>query len=259
MIQLAHGLGEHALRYEQLAADLVAEGYEVWANEHRGHGPTGLEQWAGHASKLGRLGPGGLRAAVSVLAEFRQLIKRERPDTPTVFLGHSWGSLMGQMLLNQGFAQHIDGVVFTGSSYRMPGWMNAGDLNARHKHLGTTGAEWLSRDTDVHRWFQADPLTFKADTLKLFGPLDAARLLGRPRAVGVDLPMLLMVGSDDSLGGERGVRRLERAYRDRGGLSDITTHVYPDARHEVFNETNRDEVVADLLSWLDKLGTANKK
>ena len=259
VIQLAHGLGEHALRYEKLAADLTASGYEVWANEHRGHGQTGIDQWQADAAKLGRLGPGGLRAAVAALQQFRQLIAQQRPDTPTVFLGHSWGSLMGQILLNQGFAAQIDAVVLTGSSYRMPGWMNAGDLNASHKHLGTTGAEWLSRDTEVHRQFQADPLTFKADTLKLFGPLDAARLLGRPKPVGVDVPMLLMVGSDDSLGGKRGTRRLERAYRERGGLTDITTYVYPDARHEVFNETNRDEVVADLIGWLDGLGSENKK
>jgi alpha-beta hydrolase superfamily lysophospholipase len=63
--------------------------------------------------------------------------------------------------------------------------------------------------------------------------------------------MLLMVGSDDSLGGEKGVRRLESAYRERANLGDITVEVYPDARHEVFNEVNRDEVVSDLVSWLD--------
>jgi len=65
--------------------------------------------------------------------------------------------------------------------------------------------------------------------------------------------MLLMVGSDDSLGGERGVRRLERAYRERAGLSDLEVKVYEDARHEVFNEINRDEVVADLITWLHRV------
>lgn len=251
VIQLAHGLGEHAMRYEPLVADLASAGWEVWANEHRGHGPTGVEQWQGDLSRMGRLGPGGLRATIHNLTEFRGLIAEHHSDRPVVFLGHSWGSLMGQILLNQGFDRHIDGIVLTGSTYRLPGYMNAGNLNARHAHLGTTGAEWLSRDEAVwHRWVD-DPLAFEANTLKLFGPIDAARLIGVPKKAPLDLPMLLMVGSDDSLGGERGVRRLERAYRERAGLNDISVQVYPDARHEVFNETNRDEVVADLLNWLD--------
>jgi len=250
VVQLAHGLGEHAMRYEPLVADLSSAGWEVWANEHRGHGPTGVEQWQHDPSQLGRLGPGGLSATMGNLVEFRELIAHERPSLPTVFLGHSWGSLMGQILLNQGFAAEIDAVVLTGSTYRMPGYMNAGNLNAKHKHLGTTGAEWLSRNEAVwHRWVD-DPLAFEANTLKLFGPIDAAKLIGVPRKATLSLPMLLMVGSDDSLGGERGVRRLERAYRERAQLDDITVKVYPQARHEVFNETNRDQVVADLVDWL---------
>jgi len=250
VIQLAHGLGEHAMRYEPLVADLAAAGWEVWANEHRGHGPTGVEQWQHDLTKMGRLGPGGLSATIGNLVEFRELIAREQPSLPTVFLGHSWGSLMGQILLNQGFATEIDGVVLTGSTYRMPGYMNAGNLNARHQHLGGTGAEWLSRDEAVwHRWVE-DPLAFEANTLKLFGPFDAAKLIGAPKKAPLDIPILLMVGSDDSLGGERGVRRLERAYRERTQLEDITVKVYSDARHEVFNETNRDDVVADLVAWL---------
>jgi len=250
VVQLAHGLGEHAMRYEPLVADLAAAGWEVWANEHRGHGPTGVEQWQHDLAKMGRLGPGGLSATIGNLVEFRELIAREQPSLPTVFLGHSWGSLMGQILLNQGFATEIDGVVLTGSTYRMPGYMNAGNLNARHQHLGGTGAEWLSRDEAVwHRWVE-DPLAFEANTLKLFGPFDAAKLIGAPKKAPLDIPILLMVGSDDSLGGERGVRRLERAYRERTQLEDITVKVYSDARHEVFNETNRDDVVADLVAWL---------
>jgi len=74
-----------------------------------------------------------------------------------------------------------------------------------------------------------------------------------PKKSPLTIPMLLMVGSDDSLGGERGVRRLERAYRERAGLSDLEVKVYEDARHEVFNEINRDEVVADLITWLHRV------
>lgn len=252
IIQLAHGLGEHALRYEPLVADLTQAGYEVWADEHRGHGATGLEQWQGDYSQLGRLGPGGLRSTIRALRDFRVVIGEAQPDLPVVFLGHSWGSLMGQILLNQGVAQQLDAVVFTGTTYRWPGYMNPGDLNARHQHLGTSGAEWLSRDPEVWARWLDDPLTFEADTLKLFGPLDAARLIGRPKRAPLTIPLLLMVGSDDSLGGERGVRKLAEQYRTRAGVSDLEVKVYPDARHEIFNEINRDDVVADLISWLDR-------
>jgi len=253
VIQLAHGLGEHALRYDALVRDLVATGFEVFADEHRGHGATGLEQWQGDYSKLGRLGPGGLRATIRNLEELRDLIQAERPGLPVVFLGHSWGSLMGQILLNNGFANRLDGVVLTGTTYRTPLFMNAGDLNAKHRHLGDTGAEWLSRDQAVWDAWVDDELTFEANTLKLFGPLDAARLIGVPKTAPLSLPMLLMVGSDDSLGAERGVRRLEKAYRERAGVSDIDVKVYPEARHEVFNEINRDEVVGDLITWLERV------
>jgi alpha-beta hydrolase superfamily lysophospholipase len=259
IIQIAHGLGEHAMRYDWVARQLVAAGYEVWANEHRGHGQTGLDQWDGDHSRLGRLGVGGLRSTIRSVREFHDLISREHPGVPIVFLGHSWGSLMGQILLNEGFGGHLDAVVFTGSTYRMPGFMNAGDLNAQHAHLGDTGAEWLSRDPAVHKRWVEDPLAFPANTLKLFGPLDALRLLGGPRPVGHDIPMLLMVGGDDSLGGERGVRKLENAYRTRGGLTDVTTMVYPEARHEVFHEINRDQVVTDLLSWLSEALPESRK
>ena len=75
---------------------------------------------------------------------------------------------------------------------------------------------------------------------------------GRPRKdLGRDIPLLLLVGRDDPVGGPRSVHKLADEYRTRSGLTDITTLVYPDARHEIFNELQQDEVRADILSWLD--------
>ncbi|MFE4948949.1 alpha/beta fold hydrolase [Leifsonia sp. NPDC056665] len=250
-VQVAHGVGEHAGRYRELAEHLVAEGYTVYADDHRGHGRTGMEQWHGDPTKLGRLGPGGLRGAVRDLRTFGRLIRDENPDLPLVFIGHSWGSLMGQMTLNR-HADDYDAAVLTGTAYRMIGSMNGGDLNKRHAHLGTTGAEWLSRDPAVAQAFVDDPLCTLVPLQKLFGMADAARLLGRPaRHLARDLPLLIAVGGDDPLGGPASARKLERSYRTRSGLSDVTTIVYPGARHEVFNETNRHEVFADVTAWLD--------
>jgi len=251
VLQLTHGLGDHALRYEQLAQDLVNEGYTVYADDHRGHGATGMQQHDGDATKLGKLGPGGLRATVEDVREFTALIRSENPDVPLVLLGHSWGSLMAQTVINTHSADY-DGVVLTGTAYRSLTDMNGGNLNARHKHLGATGNEWLSRDPAVAQQFQDDPLTFYAAALQLFGLVDGMRLLGRPaKDLERDIPLLIMIGSEDTLGGEKSIAKLAAAYVKRSGLTDVEAIVYPEARHEIFNETNRDEVISDLVAWLD--------
>ena len=77
IVQIAHGLGEYAARYESLAQDLVAAGYTVYADDHRGHGQTGVEQHGGDRSKLGRLGPGGMNATVESVREMTRIIRAE--------------------------------------------------------------------------------------------------------------------------------------------------------------------------------------
>jgi alpha-beta hydrolase superfamily lysophospholipase len=251
VVQIAHGLGEYALRYQLLADQLVAAGISVYANDHRGHGATGLEQHGGDHAKLGRPGEGGVLAQVADLHEFTQLIKAENPGVPLAFLGHSWGSILGQMLINDHAADY-DAVVLTGTAQRTLGQMNSGALNAKHKHLGTTGYEWLSRDAAVSQAFLDDPLTFYADVIKLFGVVDGLRILGRTKELAKDVPLLIMIGSEDPLGGETSVQRLADDYINRGGLTDVEVVVYTSARHEVFNETNQHEVRNDLVAWLEQ-------
>ena len=131
--------------------------------------------------------------------------------------------------------------------------MNGGDLNARHKHLGPTPVEWLSRDRQVVEDFMGDPYTTAVPLRQLFGIRDTLRLLGRPaRDLPAELPLLIMVGSDDSLGGEQSALSLAKDYTERSGLIDVKVIVYEGARHEIFNETNRAEVMADLVAWLDE-------
>ena len=69
-MQLVHGLGEHVLRYEHVAQKLVAAGYAVYGDDHRGHGRTGMEQYDGDTSRLGKLGPGGIRATLAAVRQF---------------------------------------------------------------------------------------------------------------------------------------------------------------------------------------------
>ncbi|WP_091227421.1 alpha/beta fold hydrolase [Microbacterium sp. 3J1] len=250
VVQLLHGVGEHAGRYGTLIAALTGAGFHVFADDHRGHGRTGIRQHEGPAG-LGRLGKGGLRAAEAAIWQLTEIIKDEHPDLPLVLLGHSWGSFLAQKLVND-HPDAWDAVILSGSALRMPGSLNAAPLNARWKAEDATGLEWLSRDPAVWASFADDPLTTDVPLLTLFGPLEAARLYGRPRKdLGRDIPLLLLVGRDDPVGGPRSVHKLADEYRSRSGLTDVTTLVYPDARHEIFNELQQDEVRADVLAWLD--------
>ncbi|WP_372984567.1 alpha/beta fold hydrolase [Microbacterium sp.] len=250
VVQLLHGVGEHAGRYGALIAALTEAGFIVYADDHRGHGRTGIRQHGG-PEKLGRLGKGGLRAAEAAIWQLTGIIKDEHPDLPLVLLGHSWGSFLAQMLVND-HPEAWDAVILSGSALRTPGSLNAAPLNARWTADDATGLEWLSRDPAVWTAFDEDPLTTNQPLLKLFGPVEAAKLYGRPRKdLGRDIPLLLLVGRDDPVGGPRSVHKLADEYRTRSGLTDITTLVYPDARHEIFNELQQDEVRADILSWLD--------
>lgn len=249
VVQLAHGIGEHAGRYDAFASVLAAAGFAVYADDHRGHGKTGHEMTRGDLTKLGKLGVGGLRAAEQAIVNFTELIASRHHNLPLIMFGHSWGSLMVQRILNRGEGAY-DAVVLSGSAYRMPGYMESGDLNKHHAHLGTTGFEWLSRDPQVAEVFAADEHCFSADVLKLFGPIDGLRLFGVPGKRVPDVPMLVMSGTDDPLSPKDSIERLASAYLNRG-VHDVTLKLYPGGRHEMLNETNRDEVFADVIAWIN--------
>ncbi|MGW9585099.1 alpha/beta fold hydrolase [Microbacterium sp. NPDC055455] len=252
VVQLLHGIGEHAGRYAALIEALTGQGCTVYAADHRGHGRTGMAQHGGDASRLGHLGPGGLRAALAAMWQFTEHIRAENQELPLVLLGHSGGSILAQMLVNA-HPDAYDGLVLTGSALRMPRWIRTTALNKPWDGPGAMGTEWLSSDLAVGRAFLDDPLTTSEDPLKLIGISDSLRMYGLPlRDSPRDLPTLLMVGRDDRVGGPRSVHRLADAYRTRSGFTDVTTLVYPGARHEIFNEVMQKDVRADLLAWLDR-------
>lgn len=249
-ILLLHGVAEHALRYEHVAQFFANNGYRVVAYDQRGHGATGIRQHRGDTSKLGKLGAGGVRRVRRDLAEMLRLVRGEQPSLPLALVAHSWGSLTTQALLNED-ASLVDAVVLTGTAWRRIGHMNSGDLNKRHAHLGDTGGEWLTRDdSKVQAWVD-DPLAFEARVQQLFGTVEAAKLLGRPaKGLSADVPMLITSGSDDSLSNPTSLGKLAEDYRERSGLSDVTLAIFPGARHEIFNETNRSEVMEFIEQWL---------
>jgi alpha-beta hydrolase superfamily lysophospholipase len=253
IIQIAHGLGEHARRYDHMAAVLNRAGFSVYADDHRGHGQTGLGQMERkQIKKLGNLGPGGMDATFNQVLDFSKLIKSENPGMPLVFLGHSWGSFIAQKVINKS-SDLYDAVVLSGSALTMPGYLATGDFNKVWKKLpGSTEYEWLSRDVEVQKKFVADPLTFLAAAMQVFGIANSLKLFGTPsKNVRSDLPILIQVGEADPIGGEYSNKALVEAYRKKSGIRDIELFVYHDARHEIYNELNKDDILLDLIKWIN--------
>jgi alpha-beta hydrolase superfamily lysophospholipase len=251
-VQLVHGLGEHARRYDHLAAALNRAGYSVYADDHRGHGATGLRMTAeGTTKKQGNLGKGGMAAVFEGVRQLSHIILGENPEEPLVLLGHSWGSMIAQRIFNK-YSDEYDGLVLSGSSILIPGVTPSSGFNKKwSKTPNSSGYEWLSRDEEVGREFLADPKNFPETAIQVFGITNAAKLMGTPsKQIDSHVPILLMAGSDDPLGGEKGNKRLLDAYR-RAGVHDVELVVYHDARHEIFNEINKDEVIGDLVAWLN--------
>jgi alpha-beta hydrolase superfamily lysophospholipase len=249
VVQIAHGVGEHALRYDAFARVLAQNGFAVYANDHRGHGETGRRQYAGDLSRLGQLGAGGLKAAEAAMLQLTGIARERHPGLPVVMFGHSWGSLMTQRILNRE-ARPFDAVVLSGSAYRTPLSMESGNLNKRWLTTDSNGFEWLSRDPQTVATFIADPLCFAADIGKLFGLTEAAKLFGTPGPnVARDVPMLIVSGSDDPLNRGDGLQKLADAYRKRG-VRDVSLRIFAGARHELLNETNRDEATAEIITWM---------
>ncbi|MFP5486928.1 MAG: alpha/beta fold hydrolase [Acidimicrobiia bacterium] len=251
-VQIAHGLAEHAARYGRFAAALNEAGFLAFATDHRGHGRTGRD-------RLGDFGPAGFAGLIADVAEYGRAIA-DQHGLPVFLFGHSMGSFAAQSVILD-HADQYAGVVLSGSTAMdvlaagmadAEGPVGLEAFNAGFEHR--TGFEWLSRDEAEVDRYVADPwcgFETPPETIPmLFG--QAARLAdpAELERIRSDLPILIASGSDDPLaaGGDL-VQLLGQRYRD-AGLADVTVTVYPGGRHEILNETNRDEVTADVVAWL---------
>jgi alpha-beta hydrolase superfamily lysophospholipase len=256
VVQISHGMGEHSGRYARLAAELGAAGFEVYAHDHRGHGRS-----ARNPSEFGHLGPDGWNALVADLVTVGEAIDARSGGAARVMLGHSMGSFaLQQYLLDH--STEIAAAVLTGTS-AVDALFGSLDVDASLDRMpqnesfeGRTDFDWLSRDADEVDRYIADPACgFSTDAAALadmaaaaMRPVDADAL----RGIRADLPILLMSGSADPLSGAMAlVELVAQRYRD-AGVRDVTVLGYDGARHEVFNETNRDEVTTNLIGWLER-------
>jgi alpha-beta hydrolase superfamily lysophospholipase len=186
-----------------------------------------------------------MEGVVAAVMEVTRRIRRDEPALPLCLLGHSWGSFIAQRLVRQ-WGDELDALVLTGTTRREPG------AGRRAAPAGKAGRyDWLSRDPAEVAAYEADPWCgFENLTVRPADPRRGYLEEGRDNAISRTLPVLILNGAEDVVGGEAGGRRLADAYR-AAGLSDVTLIAYPGGRHEVFNDTNRAEAMGDLVSWLD--------
>jgi alpha-beta hydrolase superfamily lysophospholipase len=245
VLQLAHGAGEHAGRYLAPLAPIIEAGYLIYTADHRGHRMT-----AG-MSHLGDFGPGGAPAAVDDMAVLSRRARAENPDLPLILMGHSMGAMFSQAYILD-HSDLIDALVLSGTAG--PGRLSADSLNSGYPNP-RTDYDWLSRDEAEVDKYIADPfcgIRFTPDSMASFmalrerdmGPAALARITP-------GLPTYIFVGDDDPINQKLArLTPLVEAYKAAG--LDVGLKVYPGGRHEMLNETNRAEVVADLLGWLDR-------
>ncbi|WP_375484747.1 alpha/beta fold hydrolase [uncultured Jatrophihabitans sp.] len=253
--QIVHGVGEYALRYRPLVDDLLAAGYVVYGHDHRGHGNTAPSE-----SEFGVLGDDGWNRLVGDLGRVGELATQRNPGLPLAMIAHSLGSFAAQQWLLDHSAD-VTAVVLTGTAVidllepamDLDAPMDLSGFNAPFSPARTE-FDWLSRDDAQVDAYIADlRCGFGLDRPSTRAMFEAARQLADPSRVAnmrSDLPVYIAVGELDPVNaGLALVEELVSRY-DRAGLSDVTLRVWPGARHEVLNETNRNEVVAEIIGWL---------
>jgi alpha-beta hydrolase superfamily lysophospholipase len=255
VVQIAHGLAEHGERYDRFANALNAAGFLVQAVDHRGHGRTAN-------GRLGDFGPAGFAGLIADVAQFGAALHACHGNLPLFLFGHSMGSFAAQAAILE-HASTWSGVVLSGSTAldKLAAGMASAPpdaptgleaFNAGFEYR--TGCEWLSRDDAEVDAYVADPWCgweMPDDVIpSLFAP--ALRLADPALLAGIrgDLPILIASGDADPLaGGGALVQLLGQRYRE-AGIADVTVTLYPAGRHKILNETNRDEVTADIVAWL---------
>lgn len=275
VVQIAHGMAEHAARYARFAEALTAAGYAVYADDHRGHGKTTSDADLGHFADRD-----GWDLVLSDLRALGARAKEEQADKKVIFFGHSMGSFFGQRIL-QKYWRDYDGMILSGSNApgsvlerlgggvarleRLRGgprgksallsFLSFGSFNDAFKPARTE-FDWLSRDAAEVDKYLADPRCgFRCTNQLWVDLLDGLHAIATSGfgAVRKDFPVHLFAGDRDPVSrGGKGVTELHERLRS-AGLSRASVRLYAEGRHEMLNEINRDEVTRDVLAVLEEM------
>lgn len=266
-LHILHGMAEHSARYDHFARYMNSLGFVVYAQDHRGHGCTKAEDEKGWFAEHD-----GWKLVCSDSWALDKLISQEHQYLPHFLMGHSMGSFMARSVLGM-HPDAFDAVIImgTGASQGLIGKL--GRMIAKHnaaaaggrmpdekmnvlafgsyaKHFpGEGNFGWLTKDKAEVRKYEDDPLcgftcssAFFADLLEGIEMANDSKLAGNIRK---DLPMLIISGEDDPVGGYgKGVRKVHRLY-EKAGLRP-RLKLYPEDRHELLNETDRDAVMDEI-------------
>lgn len=274
VVMLSHGMAEHSGRYDRLGAALTQAGLALYAHDQRGHGQTAANGVLGHYADKD-----GWNKVVSDLETLRTAIGKRHPGIPVLLLGHSMGSYVAQAyLLNH--SASVQGAVLSGSNFqpatlyraaavvaRMERWrqgatgrsaliefLSFGSFNNRFKPVRTP-FDWLSRDPEEVDAYVNDPLCgFRCTNqfwLDMLGGLQEISRTSSLARIDKDLPILIMGGECDPVSEGKRLKDLADALTGTDHHA-VSLKIYPEARHEILNETNREEVTRDLLAWLDQ-------
>jgi alpha-beta hydrolase superfamily lysophospholipase len=270
VVQILHGLGEHAGRYSRFADAATARGCIVYCHDHRGHGE--------HADQLGHFSAkDGWSLLVSDVDTVHGEIVRRHPDLPLTLLAHSMGSYIAQSYLIE-HSPKISSLILSASTWpsrplvllaaalaKIEGWrLGAHRNSALLQRLGfsnfnkpfqpsRTNSDWLSRDAAEVDTYIADPLCGGPYSVRLWSDLTAG-LFGISsdaalRRIQADLPILITGGELDPVGGDKGMGQLAMHYAQTGH-NRLKVKIYPQGRHEMLNELVRAEVTQDWLDWI---------
>lgn len=277
VVQVNHGLAEHAGRYARFADFLAARGFHTYAHDHRGHGATTAPD-----APPGRFADeAGAEKVVADVAAVHELIAREHPGLPVILFGHSMGGLIALNFLfdhcervqaaavwNANFSAGLAGraalAVLAWEKFRL-----GSDVPSRLLPKLTfqawgravpghrTAFDWLSRDeTEVARYL-ADPLCGWNASVSMWRDIFALIFRGADdtsfSGLRRDLPLLLVGGGKDpATDGGKAVQQLAARMR-RMGFSNLVSNIYADTRHESLNEVNRNIIMADFVAWADEV------
>ena len=272
ILQIIHGMSEHSGRYSHVARFFTENGFIVVAHDHRGHGRTDPDQ-LGHIAH-----ERGLDALAENIGDIKKQITNEHPDLPVIMLGHSMGSFCLQRYF-QLTNDRADAIIYSGSNGRpsrlLPVgiWITSALMKIwggekrspfldnllsksfnRHFKPNRTKADWLSRDEAMVDLFLDDPLCDETLSIQFLYTLFAGlKDLHRhkPFADHDDkIPVLLLSGERDPVSNMgKGVHNLARILT-KSGIKQVDKKLYKDGRHEMLNETNREEVLNDLWEWI---------